>query len=62
MSKCANVLTEQTAETRNKLMTDLANNITVGYASPGGQLEKLLAEIEKPITKIQGANAAATRY
>lgn len=46
-------VTEQTAETRNKLMTDLADIITVGYASPDGQLEKLLSTIEKPITKIQ---------
>lgn len=45
--------TEQTAETRNKLMTDLADNITVGYAGAGVQLEKLLQIIEKPITKIQ---------
>jgi predicted Rossmann fold nucleotide-binding protein DprA/Smf involved in DNA uptake len=46
-------VTEQTAEIRNKLMTDLADNITVGYASKGGQLEKLLQDIEKPITRIQ---------
>ena len=26
-------VTEQTTETRNKLMIDLADNITVGYAS-----------------------------
>lgn len=45
-------VTEQTAETRNKLMLDLADNIIVGYASKGGQLEKLIQEIEKPITKI----------
>ncbi|MFM9951730.1 MAG: DNA-processing protein DprA [Saprospiraceae bacterium] len=46
-------VTEQTAEIRNKLMTNLADNITVGYASLGGQLEKLLSVIEKQITKIQ---------
>lgn len=46
-------VTEQTAEIRNKLMTDLSDNITVGYASPGGQLEKLLSVIEKQIIKIQ---------
>lgn len=45
-------VTAQTAETRNKLMTDLADQITIGYASPGGQLEKLLIGIEKPINKI----------
>jgi predicted Rossmann fold nucleotide-binding protein DprA/Smf involved in DNA uptake len=45
-------VTEQTAVTRNNLMTDLADNITVGYASKGGQLEKLLIGINKPINKI----------
>ncbi|MDI9356929.1 MAG: hypothetical protein QM536_07915, partial [Chitinophagaceae bacterium] len=46
-------VTELTAETRNKLMIDLADNITVGYASAGGQLEKLLKGTHKPITRIQ---------
>ena len=47
-------VTELTAETRNKLMIDLADNITVGYASEGGQLEKLLtATTSKQINKIQ---------
>ena len=46
-------VTELTAETRNKLMVDLADNITVGFASEGGQLEKLLQDIEKPIARIQ---------
>jgi hypothetical protein len=46
-------VTEQTAEIRNKLMTELADNITVGFASAGGQLEKLLSNIENPIIKIQ---------
>ena len=45
-------VTELTAETRNKLMTDLSDKITVGYSSIGGQLEKLLQNIEKPITRI----------
>jgi predicted Rossmann fold nucleotide-binding protein DprA/Smf involved in DNA uptake len=45
-------VTEETAETRNKLMIDLADNITIGFASPGGQLEELLKGIEKPINKI----------
>jgi hypothetical protein len=34
-------------------MIDLADNITVGFASEGGQLEKLLQDIEKPIARIQ---------
>lgn len=45
-------VTEQTAELRNKMMIELADNITVGYASAGGQLEKLLTMINKPINKI----------
>lgn len=46
-------VTELTAEIRNKLMTDLADSITVGYASEGGQLEELLKKVEKPILKIE---------
>jgi hypothetical protein len=45
-------VTEQTAATRNKMMLELADNITVGYASTGGQLEKLLSLKEKSITRI----------
>jgi hypothetical protein len=30
-------VTEQTAAVRNKMMIELADNITVGYASAGGQ-------------------------
>lgn len=32
-------VTEQTAEIRNKMMIEIADNITVGYASEGGKLE-----------------------
>lgn len=45
-------VTEQTAETRNKLMTDLADNITVGYVNPGGQLEKILKDTKKLTSRI----------
>jgi len=45
-------VTEKTAVTRNKIMIDLADSITVGFASAGGQLEELLKGIEKPINKI----------
>ena len=45
-------VTEQTAATRNKMMIELADNITVGYISTGGQLEKLLSFNEKSITRI----------
>ena len=47
-------VTELTAETRNKLMIDLSDNITVGYVSEGGQLEKLLTSTTLiQINKIQ---------
>jgi len=39
----------QNAQKRNQLMTDLADQITIGYASRGGQLEELIKGIEKPI-------------
>jgi predicted Rossmann fold nucleotide-binding protein DprA/Smf involved in DNA uptake len=45
-------VTEQTAETRNKMMIHLADSITLGYASTGGQLEKRLKETDKPIHRI----------
>ncbi|MFH1321081.1 MAG: DNA-binding protein [Bacteroidota bacterium] len=45
-------VTEQTAQIRNKMMIELADNITVGYASEGGQLEKLLTLTKKTINKI----------
>lgn len=45
-------ITEQTAQRRNQLMSEIADTITVGYASPGGQLENLLTNINKPITKL----------
>jgi len=45
-------VTEQTAETRNKLITNLADQITIGYASLNGKLEELLKGSEKPIYKI----------
>ena len=45
-------VTEETAATRNKMMIELADNITVGYTSTGGQLEKLLSYNEKSITRI----------
>jgi len=45
-------VTTQTAQTRNKLMIDLANEITVGFASANGQLETLLQGVTKPINRI----------
>ena len=35
-------VTERTAATRNKMMIELADDITVGYASTGGNLEELI--------------------
>lgn len=45
-------VTEQTAEIRNKMMIELADCITVGYSSAGGQIEKLLELTNKPVIKI----------
>ncbi len=45
-------VTEQTAEIRNKMMIKLADNITIGYASKGGKLEKLLQSTEKEIIRL----------
>ena len=39
-------VTEETAETRNRLMVELADEIAIGYTSKGGMLEKLINEIE----------------
>ena len=46
-------VTEQTAATRNKMMIELADNITIGYASTGGQLEQQVSETMKTLNKIQ---------
>ncbi len=45
-------VTEQTAEIRNKMMIELADNITVGYASEGGKLESLLKATEKEVIRL----------
>jgi predicted Rossmann fold nucleotide-binding protein DprA/Smf involved in DNA uptake len=42
-------VTAETAFRRNQLMIELADTIVVGYASKGGELEKLLSTIKKPI-------------
>jgi predicted Rossmann fold nucleotide-binding protein DprA/Smf involved in DNA uptake len=46
-------VTKQTAKKRNELMIQLADSITVGYASTGGNLEKLLRETNKTIEQIK---------
>jgi hypothetical protein len=45
-------VSSQNAQTRNQLMTDLADQITIGYVSPGGQIDLLLKVINKKINKI----------
>ncbi|MDR2927595.1 MAG: hypothetical protein LBV41_05265 [Cytophagaceae bacterium] len=42
-----------TAHTRNKMMIEIADNIVVGFASAGGNLEKLLRETDKTIQEIR---------
>ena len=45
-------VTEKTAEKRNQLMIELADEIVVGYLSKEGQIDKILKSISKPIIKI----------
>lgn len=45
-------VTEKTAEARNKMMMELADNVTVGFVSKGGRLEKLLMATNKPVIRI----------
>ena len=42
-------VTEQTAEIRNKMMIELADSITIGYASEGGKLESILKTKKKEL-------------
>lgn len=46
-------ITTETAMIRNQLMIDLAENVAIGFISKGGNLEKLLKQIKKPITPIE---------
>ncbi len=45
-------VTEQTAEIRNAMMIQLADEVTVGYASAGGKLENLLKTTDKTIHRL----------
>ena len=45
-------VTTETATIRNKLMIELADDITIGYVHKGGQLEKLLTTTKKKIRYI----------
>ncbi len=42
-------VTAQTCLIRNKLIVELADRIVIGYASPTGQLSKLLYDLDKPL-------------
>ena len=45
-------VTKHTAETRNKLMIDLADEIFVAHASKGGSIEELLSKTKNIIKKV----------
>jgi predicted GIY-YIG superfamily endonuclease len=45
-------ISQRTADIRNKMMVQLADTVTVGYISPGGNLEKLLQTAGKEIVRI----------
>lgn len=55
-NKSVKRVTEQTAQIRNNLMVDLANQIMVGYASKGGKIEELLRGVGKPINHLELSN------
>ncbi len=42
----------QRAARRNKMMIELSDSITIGFASAGGQIEYLLKQTDKPINRI----------
>lgn len=47
-------VTEETAAKRNSFMVELADEVVVGYAGPGGMLDKMIADMEhKKITHIK---------
>ena len=46
-------ITAKTAITRNQLMIELADKITVGFVSEGGNLKELLKQTKKKIIKVE---------
>ncbi|WP_345268501.1 hypothetical protein [Nibrella viscosa] len=44
-------VTEQTALIRNQLMIELADEVLIAHASPGGKLEKLIQDTGKRIIR-----------
>jgi len=56
---------EETAMRRNRYMIDMADEVVIGYASPGGNLEKLLKEYEgsgKKITFLTNENRETSLF
>lgn len=51
-AKTVKRVTETTAQKRNELMMNLADHITIGFASEGGTLDLLIKRIDKPINRI----------
>jgi len=49
-NKTVKRVTEQTAEIRNKMMIELADNVCIGYAAKTGHIEELLNSNNKPLT------------
>jgi hypothetical protein len=47
-------VSKKTASVRNLMMIDLADQITIGFASPGGQLEKLINKTSKRLFFLYG--------
>ena len=45
-------VTQETAEIRNKMMIELTDNITIGYASKGGKIESILKTTEKEVIRL----------
>jgi hypothetical protein len=43
-------VTVETAIKRNKLMVDLADQVTIGYADPNGKLRQILSDTSKNVT------------
>jgi hypothetical protein len=43
---------EKTAQIRNRMMIEMAENITVGFVSNGGLLEELINGTDKEITNL----------
>lgn len=47
-----NRVTKKTAFIRNKIIINIADEIVVGYQTPGGSLEKILNDADKSVKKL----------